>query len=442
MKGKELTVLWVDDVRDPYKYFQEIERCRKKNKPISGAGLRNSTFYENNIFNNYDVTFKWVKNIDEFSSYIENNGIPQFISFDRDLTPKGWKESHKEDFPDGLACIKWLKNYCNKTNQEMPKCFVHSANKKHIPKMEAELGDRALCQTMGEKHKITEDDLKTMVKESVKRVLNEMKAQHISPFDFNEFKLTPNTFGSSEKSNVSHGYGIYVAIDPYSGGRYVKSALKTNRNSPNPIYYEVDIPDFNGHNYILMHGCIGEKEYNRINTIFKKTFGTNIELSETPASKRGGLLNGFNVMNCIEDTINHLAKEGKYDLGVDKKQFLGGVIPPKYSASKFLSEKCGYVGAMYNGRSDRMCAFIFNPSLIKIISKTPVKSIIGIEGFPSMKFDPQSQSRESEKERDAYKKMFNDSEFYKNKMNNYYSKYPKENPKNREHNPDYFDHML
>lgn len=89
-----------------------------------------------------------------------------------------------------------------------------------------------------------------------------------------------------------------------------------------------------------------------------------------------------------------------------------------------------------------MCAFIFNPSLIKIISKTPVKSIIGIEGFPSMKFDPQSQSRESEKERDAYKKMFNDSEFYKNKMNNYYSKYPKENPKNREHNPDYFDHML
>lgn len=182
MKGKELTILWVDDIRDPYKYFQEIERDRKKNRQISGAGLRNSTFYNDNIFSNYDVTFDWVKNIDEFSSYIESKGLPQFVSFDRDLTPKGWKASHTEEFPDGLACIKWLKNYCNKTNQQMPRCFVHSANKKHIPEMEAELGDAAIHQSISEaaKLKITESDIRAMIKESMRRVIKEIKAQHVS----------------------------------------------------------------------------------------------------------------------------------------------------------------------------------------------------------------------------------------------------------------------
>lgn len=144
----DLTILWLDDKREPYDYFAKIEKQKAKNKPISGAGLRNSTFYDNNIFNKYNVKFEWVKNLDEFSHYIQTNGMPEFISFDRDLTPKGWSKTHYEAFPDGLACIQWLKKYCQETNQCLPKCFVHSANTKRIPEMEAELGSAALQQKM------------------------------------------------------------------------------------------------------------------------------------------------------------------------------------------------------------------------------------------------------------------------------------------------------
>ncbi len=146
----DLTILWLDDKREPYDYFAKIEKQKAKNKPISGAGLRNSTFYDNNIFNKYNVKFEWVKNLDEFSYYIQTNGMPEFISFDRDLTPKGWSKTHDEAFPDGLACIQWLKKFCKETNQQLPKCFVHSANAKRIPEMEAELGSAALQQKMFE----------------------------------------------------------------------------------------------------------------------------------------------------------------------------------------------------------------------------------------------------------------------------------------------------
>lgn len=57
----DLTILWLDDKREPYDYFAKIEKKKAKNKPISGAGLRNSTFYDNNIFNKYNVKFEWVK---------------------------------------------------------------------------------------------------------------------------------------------------------------------------------------------------------------------------------------------------------------------------------------------------------------------------------------------------------------------------------------------
>ena len=90
---EQLTILWLDDQREPYNYFSAMEKDKKKNKELSDAGRRNDVFYNENIFNQYDVTFKWVKNIDEFSNYIMHNGLPEFISFDRDLTPKGWKKN-------------------------------------------------------------------------------------------------------------------------------------------------------------------------------------------------------------------------------------------------------------------------------------------------------------------------------------------------------------
>lgn len=162
----DLTILWLDDKREPYKYFAKIAKDKEKNKPISGAGMRNSTFYDNNIFNKYNVTFDWVKNLDEFSNYIQRNGIPQFVSFDRDLTPKGWKQTHNEPFPDGIACAKWLKQYCQETNQQMPRCFVHSANTKQIPELEKELGDAAYQQALQEQHlRLIEKKIYKMVKQ-------------------------------------------------------------------------------------------------------------------------------------------------------------------------------------------------------------------------------------------------------------------------------------
>ena len=77
---EQLTILWLDDRREPYNYFATMEKDKKKNKELSDAGRRNDVFYNENIFNQYDVTFKWVRNIDEFSNYIMHNGLPEFIS--------------------------------------------------------------------------------------------------------------------------------------------------------------------------------------------------------------------------------------------------------------------------------------------------------------------------------------------------------------------------
>lgn len=184
----DLTILWLDDKREPYKYFAQMEKAKAKNKEISSlASQRNYEFYSNNLFNNYNVKFDWVKNIEEFASYIQQNGMPEFISFDRDLTV-----DKNNPLPDGLDCIKWLKQYCTENNLKMPKCFVHSANWKHIPQMEEELGAAALKQawsgvsktgkklSIGEsvthrKKKIvlSEAQLKTIIRKAVRNVLNE-----------------------------------------------------------------------------------------------------------------------------------------------------------------------------------------------------------------------------------------------------------------------------
>ena len=132
---KNLTILWLDDERDPEVYL--------KQKSNSGAFLRTSEFYKKNIFNKYDVSFIWCRNYDEFTKHIEKNGLPEFISFDRDLK-KGNKIPKGTDYPDGEDCAKWLKDYCRKHGKKLPKYFVHSANKNgqiNIPQI---LGDNVM----------------------------------------------------------------------------------------------------------------------------------------------------------------------------------------------------------------------------------------------------------------------------------------------------------
>lgn len=128
MENKNITILWLDDQREPYSYF-------KKKKTDSGAWVRNNDFYQENIFNNYKPNFIWVKNLPEFSEYIIKNGLPDLVSFDHDLSSKTVKCDH-----NGADCARWLVNYCKENGLQMPKCFAHTANNKQRPILNDILG--------------------------------------------------------------------------------------------------------------------------------------------------------------------------------------------------------------------------------------------------------------------------------------------------------------
>ena len=128
--SNNLTILWLDDERNPNEYL--------KKESDSKAFKRTSEYYKSEIFDKYEnVKFVWVKNFDEFKEYIEENGLPKFISFDRDLK-KGNGIEKGNKYPDGEDCAKWLKEYCEKHNKQLPNYFVHSANpngRKNIPEI-------------------------------------------------------------------------------------------------------------------------------------------------------------------------------------------------------------------------------------------------------------------------------------------------------------------
>lgn len=158
---ENLEILWLDDQRDPIKYF------KKKPTKEEGTLFRNLTYYKNNIFNRYNVNFTWVKSYDEFVEYITNNGVPQFISFDYDL--KNGRSNVEGKLPTGMDCANWLMEYCKSNGVPMPKCYVHSANPKHGPELNRVLGLNENKKTL----KITESKLRELVTECVKNTLKE-----------------------------------------------------------------------------------------------------------------------------------------------------------------------------------------------------------------------------------------------------------------------------
>ena len=60
-----------------------------------------------------------MRNYEEFVKHIEENGLPEEISFDHDLG---------EDIKTGYDCAKWLCNYCWTNGIPIPTYNVHSAN--------------------------------------------------------------------------------------------------------------------------------------------------------------------------------------------------------------------------------------------------------------------------------------------------------------------------
>ena len=159
---ENLEILWLDDQRDPVKYF------KKKPDEDNVTQTRNFAYF-NNLFSKYNVNFVWVKSYDEFVKYITNNGVPKFISFDYDL--KNGRSNVEGKLPTGGDCAQWLINYCDKNGIQMPQCYAHTANKKHRPELCGILG---LSENKKRTVKLTESKLKNIITECVRETLREI----------------------------------------------------------------------------------------------------------------------------------------------------------------------------------------------------------------------------------------------------------------------------
>jgi hypothetical protein len=83
-----------------------------------------------------------VRNYDEFTNHITENGIPDLISFDHDLAEehvndyydqlayKGFQQPLYEQYTEktGLDCANWLVIYCQNNKVNLKNCSVHSDN--------------------------------------------------------------------------------------------------------------------------------------------------------------------------------------------------------------------------------------------------------------------------------------------------------------------------
>lgn len=98
-KRKHTTVLWVDDVRNPFK-----------------MKWANTIIDEFPHFVDFEVV--WVMNYDGFVSYVRFFGVPDAISFDHNLGPG----------QSGYDCAKWLVDYCMDRKVAIPEYRVHSSN--------------------------------------------------------------------------------------------------------------------------------------------------------------------------------------------------------------------------------------------------------------------------------------------------------------------------
>lgn len=95
---KKITILWLDDVRDPNDF---------------------KDFYISLFTSVYDEIV-WVKNYNEFVNYITNNEFPDYIFFDHDLGEE----------LNGYDCCKFVVDFMMDHNLDpnIPSFIVQSAN--------------------------------------------------------------------------------------------------------------------------------------------------------------------------------------------------------------------------------------------------------------------------------------------------------------------------
>jgi hypothetical protein len=116
---KDGTLVWIDDIRDPFTgswiadFAPEFFACKK---------------------------IVWVKSYEEFTRWIQYNGLPQKICFDHDLgenvaielVASGVEKSKAREIKklakSGYDCAKWLVDYCLDNSLQLPNWSIQSAN--------------------------------------------------------------------------------------------------------------------------------------------------------------------------------------------------------------------------------------------------------------------------------------------------------------------------
>lgn len=113
-------LLWLDDIRNPY----------------GGRWI----FDFAPEFVSDDINIRWVRSYDEFTAWINENGLPNKIAFDHDLGEDVAKEKvgagmskrqariQKRETRSGYDCAKWLVEYCMDYDVDLPKWVIQSAN--------------------------------------------------------------------------------------------------------------------------------------------------------------------------------------------------------------------------------------------------------------------------------------------------------------------------
>lgn len=254
--------------------------------------------------------------------------------------------------------------------------------------------------------KITRIMNKNLTEEIVKRitrkVLNEMNGAHVSHANFDEFNY--DNFGRGE-GNVNsgkikvpaHGYGTYVALNPDCTARYFLQAIRSDHYDANgdaqAYYYDIEIPDVNDSNYLFEKYPIS-KIPNQVSTIKKKLLSMGINLDENHFFNEN--------MSC-----KHLMTLLGYLLSGEEYANLRTIPNVPKSAAGGLLIRCGVVGMIYYGHSDKMCAVIFDPSQVKIRQKTNMRDVLG---------DIQPKN---DNDRKRVQKTFANSDFYRQRKQAY-----------------------
>lgn len=91
-----------------------------------------ASYTENDIY----LKYKWdyVRNYNEFVKYIQENGIPDVVSFDHDLGHEHYGVQDNISYDKlkektGWHCAKYMLDYCIDNNVDIPKeIYIHTMN--------------------------------------------------------------------------------------------------------------------------------------------------------------------------------------------------------------------------------------------------------------------------------------------------------------------------